>query len=225
MLRRIVSKSCAAIRMLNCLPFFIFPPFVKVGVGFCPQTAFGREPGHRRLAKCDAGSFVGTSSISLAPPQAAGLVHSAAPPLKIAIALLDCDFVFCARWHNVGFYADTAHTLAVGVESRTQRRHAPHGAARTFGTPTGSIVPIFFTGGKSALSARLREIHRLPLLRYVSAKIPFSPRAATLSRTRRVTFFGVIPSVPSGSIFSDSADGEPRYLESARSNSERSFVS
>ena len=68
-----------------------------VGVGFCPQTAFGREPVGRRLAKCDAGSFVGTSSISLAPPQAAGLVHSAAPPLKIAIALLDCDFVFFAH--------------------------------------------------------------------------------------------------------------------------------
>ena len=68
-----------------------------VGMGFCPQTAFGRTPGHRRLAKCDAGSFVGTSSISLAPPQAAGLVHSAAPPLKIAIALLDCDFVFFAH--------------------------------------------------------------------------------------------------------------------------------
>ena len=68
-----------------------------VGVGFCPQTAFGRAPEHRRLAKCDAGSFVGTSSISLAPPQAAGLVHSAAPPLKIAIALLDCDFVFFAH--------------------------------------------------------------------------------------------------------------------------------
>ena len=28
--------------------------------------AFGRTPGHRRLAKCDAGSFVGTSSISTA---------------------------------------------------------------------------------------------------------------------------------------------------------------
>ena len=27
-----------------------------VGVGFCPQTAFGREPVDRRLAKCDAGS-------------------------------------------------------------------------------------------------------------------------------------------------------------------------
>ena len=42
-----------------------------VGVGCCPQTAFGGEPGHRRLAKCDAGSFVGTSSISFASAQSA----------------------------------------------------------------------------------------------------------------------------------------------------------
>ena len=42
--------------MLNCLFFRIFPPFIKVGTGFCPQTAFGRKPGVWRLAKCDAGS-------------------------------------------------------------------------------------------------------------------------------------------------------------------------
>ena len=130
-----------------------------------------------------------------------------------------------ARRRNVGFCTAAAHTLAVGAKSRTQRRHAPHGAMQALGAPAGSIVPIFFTGGKSALSARLREIHRLPLLRYVSAKIPFSLRAATLSCTSRVTFFGVIPRLPSGSIFADSADGEPRYVGSARSNSERSFVS
>ena len=122
-------------------------------------------------------------------------------------------------------FAPLPRTLAGWVESRTQWRHAPHGAVQALGTPAGSIVPIVFTGRKSALSARLREIHRLPLLRYVSAKIPFSLRAATLSRTSRVIFFGVIPSVPSGSIFADSADGGPRYVESARSNSERSFVS
>ena len=52
-----------------------------VGMGFCPQTAFGREPVDRRLAKCDAGSFVGTSSISFASPQAGKLTHSAASPL------------------------------------------------------------------------------------------------------------------------------------------------
>ena len=137
-----------------------------VGMGFCPQTAFGRTPGHRRLAKCDAGSFVGTSSISFASARARKLIHSAAPPLKIAIALLDCDFVFfCARRRNVGFSHCAAHTLAVWAKSRTQRRHAPHSAMQALATPAGSIVPIFFTGGKSARSARLREIHRLPLLR------------------------------------------------------------
>ena len=70
-----------------------------------------------------------------------------------------------ARRCNVGFCTASAHTLAVGAESRTQRRHAPHGAVQALGTPTGAIVPIVFTGRKSALSARLREIHRLPLLR------------------------------------------------------------
>ena len=122
-------------------------------------------------------------------------------------------------------FAPLPRTLAGWVESRTQRRHAPHGAVQALGAPAGSIVPIVFMGGKSAQSARLSEIHRLPLLRYVSAKTPFSLRAATLSRTSRVTFLGVMPRLPSGSIFADSADGEPRYVESARSNSERSFVS
>ena len=97
-------------------------PFVKVGTGFCPIGAFGRTPGHRRLAKCDAGSFVGTSSIFLAPPQAAGLAHSAAPPLKIAIALLDCDFVF---------FAHVGATLVFAMPSRThsQSGQKPHAAA------------------------------------------------------------------------------------------------
>ena len=141
--------------------------------------------------------------------------------------LADCACVFSCCPHVGATWGCMAHprTLAACSESRTQRRHAAHGAVRALATPTGSIVPIFFTGGKSALSARLREIHRLPLLRYVSAKIPFSLRAATLSRTSRVILFGVKPRLPSGSIFADSADGEPRYVESARSNSERSFVS
>ena len=152
-----------------------------------------------------------------------GRIFPAAAGLFCALSLR--FFALPARRRNVGLCGTPAHTLAVGEKNRTQRRHAPHVALRAFDTPAGSIVPIFFTGGKSARSARLREIHRLPLLRYVSAKIPFSLRAATLSRTSRVTFLGVIPRLPSGSIFADSADGEPRYVGSARSNSEKRCTS
>ena len=151
-------------------------------------------------------------------PAAAGL-------LCVELVYCACVFSHCPHVGAMWAFPVVLHMLAGGAEIRTQRQHAPHGAVQALGAPAGSIVPIFFTGGKSALSARLREIHRLPLLRYVSAKIPFSLRAATLSRTSRGTFFGVIPSLPSGSIFADSADGEPRYSGSARSNSERSFVS
>ena len=95
-----------------------------VGVGCCPQTAFGGQPGHRRLAKCDAGSFVGTSSISLAPPQAAGPVHSAAPPLKIAIALLDCDFVLCTSVQRGLFLPRRTHTRCRGRKPHTAATRA-----------------------------------------------------------------------------------------------------
>ena len=107
--------------MLNCLFFRIFSSVrMKWVWASARYLAFGRTPGYRRLAKCDAGSFVGTSSISLAPPQAAGLVHSAAPPLKIAIALLDCDFVFlrtlAQRWL---FPLRRAHTRSRGRKLHT----------------------------------------------------------------------------------------------------------
>ena len=58
--------------MLNCLSFFMFPLFSLKWVWASARfEAFGREPVHRRLAKCDAGSFVGTSSISFASAQSA----------------------------------------------------------------------------------------------------------------------------------------------------------
>ena len=100
--------------MLNCLFFRIFSSVrMKWVWASARYLAFGRTPGHRRLAKCDAGSFVGTSSISLAPPQAAGLVHSAAPPLKIAIALLDCDFVLCTSAQRGLLLCCRAHTRSL----------------------------------------------------------------------------------------------------------------
>ena len=169
--------------MLNYLFFRIFSSVRMKWVWASAQyLAFGRTPGRRRLAKCDAGSFVGTSSISLAPPQAAGLVHSAAPPLKIAIALLDCDFVIFARRRNMRLCGTPAHTLAVGAESRTQRRHAPHGAAQAVCLPAGSIGSIFSTVGRSAPSTLFRQIRRSPLLFRNETKMPFCLRVSTLFR-------------------------------------------
>ena len=133
--------------------------------------------------------------------------------------------VFCARWRNVGFSRCAAHTLAVGAESRTRRRHAAHGAVQAVCPPTGSIGTIISTVGRSAPSTLFRQMRRSPLLFRNETKMPFSLRAATLSSARRVIFFGVIPRLPSGSIFADSADGEPRYVESARSNSEKRCTS
>ena len=144
--RRIVSKSCSEIRMLNCLSFFMFPPFSLKWVWASARfEAFGREPVDRRLAKCDAGSFVGTSSISLAPPQAAGLVHSAAPPLKIAIALLDCDFVFFAHvgatwgavWHT------RAHTRSLLGKPHTAATRASRRGAGA--RPAGRVDRVDFS--------------------------------------------------------------------------------
>ena len=153
-----------------------------VGVGCCPQTAFGGQPGHRRLAKCDAGSFVGTSSISLAPPQAAGLVHSAAPPLKIAIALLDCDFVFFAHVGATWAFAPLLRIHRSRGKSRTQRRHSPHGALRVLDTPAGSIGTIFSVVGRSAPTALFRQMRRSPLLFRNDTKIPVCLRVSTLFR-------------------------------------------
>ena len=107
--------------MLNCLFFRIFSSVrMKWVWASARYLAFGRTPGHRRLAKCDAGSFVGTSSISFASARARKLIHFAAPPLKIAIALLDCDFVFlrtsAQRWI---FPLRRAHTRRLGKKART----------------------------------------------------------------------------------------------------------
>ena len=126
--------------------------------------AFGWEPVRRRLAKCDAGSSR-TGGFS---------------PLRRGFSALLLDLP--ARWRNVGFFCRAAHTLAVGAESRTQRRHAPHGALRVLDTPAGSIGAIFSTVGRSAPSALFRQISRSPLLFRNDTKMPFFLRESTLFR-------------------------------------------
>ena len=130
--------------MLNCLSFFIFPPFplkwVRASARF---GAFGGEPGHRRLAKCDAGSFVGTSSISFASARARKLIHFAAPPLKIAIALLDCDFVLCTSVQRGLFLPRRTHTRCRGRKPHTAATRASRRGAGARHTHRGDCADCF----------------------------------------------------------------------------------
>ena len=128
-----------------------------------------------------------------------------------------------ARRRNVGFFCRAAHTLAVGAKNRTQRRHAPHVALRAFDTPAGSIVPIFFTGGKSARSALFRQMRRSPLLFRNKTKMPFCLRVSTLFRIWCEKLFGVQLSIPAGSIFSNSAFAGALISGSFCRSSERRF--
>ena len=122
-----------------------------VGVGFCPIFGIWQDAGTPATSQMRCWLLPNGRIF----PAAAGLLCVLNPRFS----------ALPARRRNVGFSRCAAHTLVVGAESRTQRRHAPHGAVQAFGTPAGSIVPIVFTGRKSARSARLSEIHRLPLLR------------------------------------------------------------
>ena len=131
--------------------------------------------------------------------------------------------VFCARRRNVGFSRCAAHTLAVGAESRTQRRHAPHGAVQALGTPAGSIGSIFPTVGRSAPSTLFRQIRRSPLLLRKDTVMPFLLRASTLLRIRWEKLLGVSPSAPAGSIFSNSAFAGALISGSFCRSSERRF--
>ena len=142
-----------------------------VGAGFCPQTAFGREPVDRRLAKCDAGS---SRTGGFFPPRR----DFSALGWRIAPAF----FTLPARRRNVGFFCRAAHTLAGWAKSRTQRQHAAHSAVQALGTPAGSIGSIFSTVGRSAPSTLFRQINRSPLLFRNDTKMPFFLRASMLLR-------------------------------------------
>ena len=152
--------------MLNCLFFRIFPPFVLSGCGLLPANSIWQGAGGPATSQMRCW-LLRRHKLHIPRPAASGRsrpFRCASSQNRNRVAgLRFC--VFCARRRNVSLCGTPEHALAVGAESRTQRRHAPHGAVQALGTPAGSIVPIVFTGRKSALSARLREIHRLPLLR------------------------------------------------------------
>ena len=154
--------------MLNCLSFLMLPPFVKVGMGFCPIWGIWRGAGTPATSQMRCWLLPNGRIF----PAAAGLFWVS----NLRFPALP------ARRRNVGFFCRAAHTLAVGAESRTQRRHAPHGALRVLDTPAGSIGTIFSAVGRSAPTALFRQMKRSPLLFRNDTKIPVCLRVSTLFR-------------------------------------------
>ena len=123
-------------------------------MGFCPIFGIWQDAGYRRLAKCDAGSS-----------RTGGFF----PPRQGFSVLL---WNLLAHWRNVGFFCRAAHTLAVGAESRTQRRHAPHGGERRplwkgarMQTVQG-VTPLPSCSGKRQSHWSARRSERMPRFRF-----------------------------------------------------------
>ena len=124
--------------MLNCLFFRIFSSVrMKWVWASARYLAFGRTPGHRRLAKCDAGS---SRTGGFSPPRRgfSALVWRIAPAFfRIARTLAQRWLLHrcCAHTRRLGKKPHTAAT-------RASRRGA--GARRTRRVDRGD----FFHGGK-----------------------------------------------------------------------------
>ena len=130
--------------MLNCLPFFMFPPFSLKWVWASARfEAFGREPVDRRLAKCDAGS---SRTGGFFPPRRgfSALVWRIAPAFFHIVRTLAQRWLLhhcCAHTRCRGRKPHTAATRAsrrgAGARpaGRVDRVDFPHGGKiGTFGT-------------------------------------------------------------------------------------------
>ena len=90
-----------------------------VGTGFCPQTAFGREPVGRRLAKCDAGS---SRTGGFFPPRRG----FSALGRRIALAFFHIARTSAQRWL---FLLCRAHTRSLLGKPHTAATRASRRAA------------------------------------------------------------------------------------------------
>ena len=100
--------------MLNCLFFRIFSSVrMKWVWASARYLAFGRTPGHRRLAKCDAGSS-----------RTGGFSRRSGDSLRWTGVLHLCFPALPAHRRNVGFFGCAAHTPAAGVQSHTAATRA-----------------------------------------------------------------------------------------------------
>ena len=151
-------------------------------MGFCPIWGFWQEAGTPATSQMRC--WLRRHKLHIPRPAASGRsrpFRCASSQNRNRVAgLRFC--VFCARWRNVGFFRCAAHIPAACPESRTQRRHAAHGAVRALATPAGPIGTIFSTVGRSAPSTLFRQMRRSPLLFRNDTKIPVCLRASTLFR-------------------------------------------
>ena len=115
--------------------------------------------------------------------------------------------------HSASEVPSYAPAGVFSASSGSPRKSAPVASS-------GSIGTICESPGFTTLSARCNSIRRFPLLRRAANEIPILLRASMFSRICLDTFFGVSPSVPSGSIFLESSVGVPINSLSKRSSSE-----
>ena len=151
--------------MLNCLFFRIFSSVrMKWVWASARYLAFGRTPGRRRLAKCDAGSSLWGRIF----PRCGG------------------DSLRCsgtrphvgATW---GFAALLRTHRRLGTKPHTAATRASRRGAGVRHTRRVDRVD-FYTVGRSAPSTLFRQIRRSPLLFRNETKMPFFLRASTLFR-------------------------------------------
>ena len=150
------------------------------------------------------------------------------------ITTLGVRFMLLKRWTRRGL----GGVFAVFMPSRnlpragrisSRRVHTPpqpltaHTAAHTpkHGGFSGSMVTMFPAAGSSTPSTLFRQIRRSPLLLRKDTVMPFRLRASTLLRIRWEKLLGVSPSVPTGSIFSNSTLAGALISGCRRSNSKR----
>lgn len=131
------------------------------------------------------------------------------------------------RWRICRFYATPEFALCglnlPSAGTTPPQPRAAHTAAHTpkHGGFSGSMVTMFSVVSSSTPSALFRQIRRSPLLLRKDTVIPFLLRASTLLRIRWEKLLGVSPSVPAGSIFSNSTLAGALISGCRRSSSER----
>ena len=125
------------------------------------------------------------------------------------------------RTKNPSSRAVCGNQLSAGTPP--PRPQTAHTSAHTpkHGGFSGSMVTMFPVAGSSTPSTLFRQIRRSPLLLRKDTVMPFLLRALTLLRIQWEKLLGVSPSVPAGSIFSNSTLAGALISGCWRSSSER----